>query len=306
MSKIKVLLLGADTFTGKDLLTVLIHSSFDVTVLSKDQPDLPDDATVKWINGNLSTVSASLITQINPDIVFHFEKIEPKLPFKPFRLYAAWKGKIKNKNLLIFLNKLKKDVRVIYLSSYLMYGPGSHTESSKLNPVSVSAYYSIAEEPLINNRQNQVKVSVIRAPWILGFGSWFKEYYHNPIRKHQMIQSYAPGNHHMMFIDLRDLTQNLIRISGDIHEGVLHMFMPGKVLYKDFLNLLISSYQIKSAKAFDKLEVKKMLDPLVFEVFNHEILLETEFPDQLSNMQFSFDYVMEMLEQRLAAFSKHE
>ena len=308
MSKLNVLVLGGSGFVGKELITNLLldSSTYTVTALQHLTKLHFADKNFSTIVGNMGSLTHSKLKEINPDIVFHLARNNSKNGILG-RYIASLKGYYANREFLKNLNQLNKPVKVIYLSGSLMYGEGIHHENSTIKPTSFARQYVIAESPLlIPQRYTNLFITMVRVPWILGNGSWFKTFYHQQINATQLLQCYSPDQFNMQVISVEDCASNLIRLSKLNHTGVYNLFMPTAIKYKQFIEEIALAYGVKNILPFDKNWLHGKFEKAIYEAFTKEILMTTINTDIQSKMVFTDATSLEMLQRKLASFTHHE
>ena len=90
-----------------------------------------------------------------------------------------------------------------------------HTDSI-LNPVGYAEAYSIGERPWVDYLHSGGGVKVVRAPWVLGPGSWFEMIYCDEI-----IPVFGDGRQWMSLVSVESLADFTWSILGD-EPGVYH------------------------------------------------------------------------------------
>lgn len=309
MSDKKILVLGGSGFVGEALLKALLRSNSGDQIsalVHRHQPET-GSGKVEWIHGDLLDLNASVLKSINPDIVFHLARINSTR----FREWGRWgaglKGYFANRKLLRNLNQLDKKVTLVYLSGSLMYGKGTHDESDPLKPSAFARQYVLAEKPFLRfNAYPNVTITMVRVPWVLGLGSWFKTFYHDPMKKNKVLKRYSPDHFRMMMIDVEDCAEQMVRLSHMNHKGIFNLYMEEQVLYHEFISILRETYEPSIVLDYSEKELRRDYEPAVFEAFHDEIILTTGFPDLRKKLEFRYTDVHQMLRERLAAFSKHE
>lgn len=311
MSKKKVLVLGASGFVGRELLKALIFNQdkYTLTVLEhKSNIDEYPKGTLRMVQGDIISANWDQILSDPPDIVFHLARLNAR-SFGSFgRLVASLKGYWANRRLKKALEKTDYPINLIYLSGSLMYGEGLNlNESSSLHPVSFAREYQIAEKPFTTTYGHSLLTcTIVRVPWVMGFGSWFKSFYHDTLRNEMRLRYYSHDDFRMMFIDVEDLANALVQIGNMDHKGALNVFMPEEVSYKTFMNLIKQAYNPDELEPYNEENIRRDFQFAIAEAFTKEITLSTLYPQLHAQFNFQFQNAETMLEARLAQFAKNK
>jgi nucleoside-diphosphate-sugar epimerase len=306
MHRKHVLILGCSGFVGKRLLQLLLtmRNDYRITLLIHKNriEDLPAD--VRVIRGSFTTFDFSSLENDFPDIIFHLARINSTRFGKWGRMFSALKGNIANRRLMNYLEFLNKEVSLIYLSGSLMYGNtrGKYAgEDTILKPVSFAREYIMAEQPFFNFFHHpKLHVAMVRVPWVLGNGSWFKSFYLDAIKKEKTIYSYSADNFRMMLIDADDCASSLIKIASLKHKGPLNLFMGQEILYKDFIAAISEASGIEQIKKYSSEELKNKFEPAIVEAFTEEILLDTKYNHYHLQNDFVYNDPVELVKKLLA------
>jgi nucleoside-diphosphate-sugar epimerase len=310
MPKQKVLVLGASGFIGSAMLAELMQQAdrFEVTVLEHKKPTAHHAGKVIKISGDLLRTDWSFLKGNPPDIVFHFARIHSTRYKAAGRYLAAIKGYFANVRLLRALRELPQPIKLVYVSGSLMYGEGEgKTESAPLSPVSFARQYKIAEWPFLKaNPENNVQITLARVPWVLGFGSWFKAFYHDQIRKLNKVPSYSSENVKMNFIDLEDCVKALMMIPFLPFKPVVNLFLKEPVAYGEFIGILSEAYRVKEIQQFTKEELTRYYEKALVEAFTLPVILGTQYPEMVEAFNYRYSDTAAMLRDKLLSFSKYE
>ncbi len=116
-------------------------------------------------------------------------------------------------------------------STILMHGSLSYGHrgeelvqtDSILNPVGYAEAYSIGERPWVDYLYSGGGVKVVRAPWVLGPGSWFEMLYCD-----EKIPVFGDGSQWMSLVSVESLADFTWSVLGDV-PGVYHPPPPVQV-----------------------------------------------------------------------------
>jgi nucleoside-diphosphate-sugar epimerase len=311
VSKKKVLVLGGSGFVGRELLKALLinEDKYTLTVLEhKNNIDDQPEGTLRLIQGDLFSANWNRILADPPDIVFHLARLNARAFGSLGRLVASLKGYWANRRLKHALEKTGYPINLIYLSGSLMYGEGLNlNESSGLHPVSFAREYQIAEKPFNAVHKNSSLTStMVRVPWVMGFGSWYKSFYHDTLKDESRLRYYSHDDFRMMFIDVEDLANAFVQIGNMNHKGALNVFMPEEVTYKTFMNFIQQAYNPDEMDPFNEENIRRDYQFAIAEAFTKEITLSTLYPHLHAQFNFQFQNAESMLKARLGQFAKNK
>ena len=106
-----------------------------------------------------------------------------------------------------------------------------HTDST-LNPVGYAEAYSIGERPWVDYLHSGGGVKVVRAPWVMGPGSWFEMIYCDEI-----IPVFGDGRQWMSLVSVESLADFTWSILGD-EPGVYHPPLLYRCRQSDFAKIV--------------------------------------------------------------------
>ena len=123
----------------------------------------------------------------------------------------------------------------IVLHGSLSYGNRDEdlvSTNSELNPIGYSKAYSIGEKPWLDYLDSGGDVKIVRAPWVIGPGSWFDMLYRGDI-----VPVVEGGSHWMSLVSvesLADFTWSIV----DARPGVYHPPLLYRCRQSEFANLV--------------------------------------------------------------------
>ena len=106
-----------------------------------------------------------------------------------------------------------------------------HTDSI-LNPVGYAEAYSIGERPWVDYLHSGGGVKIVRAPWVMGPGSWFEMIYCDEI-----IPVFGDGRQWMSLVSVESLADFTWSILSD-EPGVYHPPLLYRCRQSDFANIV--------------------------------------------------------------------
>ena len=125
-------------------------------------------------------------------------------------------------------------------STILMHGSLSYGHrgeelvqtDSILNPVGYAEAYSIGERPWVDYLYSGGGVKVVRAPWVLGPGSWFEMLYCD-----EKIPVFGDGSQWMSLVSVESLADFTWSVLGDV-PGVYHPPLLYRCRQSDFAKIV--------------------------------------------------------------------
>lgn len=244
IKKKKILVFGGTGFIGSAIVNLLISNpdQYDIWVLARRSYDVRGLERVKVIRGSLESFDLRWLDIIQPDLILHLARISGNGTWG--RRRAAHRGKRANVRLINGIKSSCPDAHVIYVSGTLVYGDhGDKTidEKCDLNPTSYAREYIHAETPWMEALdKGEIKVSMMRPPWILGSQSWFEEFFIKFIKTHNQIPIYGNGDNWMSIIDLTDCAGLILHyIESEKTNNVFNVSNPnGLIMMKNFVRLI--------------------------------------------------------------------
>lgn len=297
----KAIIIGASGFIGSHLWKKLREAKFQTIAVQHKRP-LPVLPDISVIEGGIKAVTPRLLNEIKPDFIFHCAR--PTLPIlRRFgRSVAARKAADYNQKLIDACKQSNHRPLIVFASGSLMYGNHDQpvTEDFPLNPISFARQYHKGEQPLINEvYKKDYPVMMLRFPWLLGNGSWFKWFYLEQIRSQHAIPLFGDGNNKMHILDLQDAAGLILQYARKKNEaGIFNVFGNEPLSQNEFVNKVSTIFQadIKSSSdLFGKSEKETI------EAFTSNIALQTHYPDIIRSTQFtSIDKTLERIKTEIA------
>ena len=281
------ILIGGTGFLGSHLLNVLLRNNEDVYVVEY-RKKVENVKESRIISGGIKALNSGMINNIRPDVIFHCARPTVTKLQRAGRKIAAYKAEMLNKRLLNELKKSNVQPNLVFASGSLMYGNSkeAHNEHSELNPISFARQYFKGEKPLMSAcLRNDYPVQILRFPWILGDGSWFKWFYMHVMKKYRAIPSFGDMKNTMQFIDVHDAAE-LMRLYAIEAKapGFYNVFSDQILRQEDFVNLLSKIFRLP-VKNHEEIFTKP-LEKEALEAFASNIILDTNHPDILKKYTF--------------------
>ena len=271
-----VLILGVTGFIGSAFFNEIKHNSDHLhfhLLLRKENVSLKESSNCSIYYGDLETFNWSLLKAV-PNFIYHFARINSTKWRSVGRMISAFKGRKANKRLLNYLNENAPLSTLFYLSGSLMYGNSDKVivEGDMLNPISFARQYKTAEKPFVNNQKlkNSINTCMVRVPWVLGDGSWFKGFYKDDILKNKHVPVYGSAANMMSFITLAELAEHLKYLMDfDFHKTI-------HISYSQFISQLEFAQLISKHRnlPLQQMEINKY-EKSINEAFTSNILLNS-------------------------------
>jgi nucleoside-diphosphate-sugar epimerase len=231
----RVVLIGAAGFVGGHVLSMLKQQDVDIYAIQNKTP-LPDEG-IHVISGGIRALTKGFIDSIQPDIIYHCARpVMPRLR-RTGRRIAAFQASSLNKYLLKQLKASRSRPFMVFASGSLMYGNADlpHDEDSSLNPISYARQYYRGELPLLKVvEEGSYPIGVLRLPWLLGEGSWFKWFIMENARKHNAIPGFGDMQNLMEIIDITDAAKLMICYAEAKMNGIYNIYNQ-PISQKEFL-----------------------------------------------------------------------
>lgn len=261
--KKKVLVFGGTGFIGSAIVDLMISNpkQYDIWMLVRRNYDVQGLERVKIIRGDLENFNLKWLDIINPDLILHLARINGK--GKWGRRRAAYKGKKANVRLINAIKSYCPKAKVIYVSGTLVYGSNGDriiNEKSDLNPTSYAREYINAEKPWMEAmKKEDIKVSMMRPPWILGAQSWFGFFFIKFMKKYNQIPMYGDGSNWMSIIDLTDCAGLILHyIESKKTNSVFNVSNPNALItMREFTELIQEETGLEITKIPEDLLISK-------------------------------------------------
>ena len=299
----RVLLLGGTGFIGSHVLAALRRrKDVRLMVLGHRNVDYRALEDVNLVVDSLQHFDPSWIEQFRPDTIIHLARLRGGGPLR--RSLAARRGARANRRLIKWLRKRAPDVHVVYVSGTLVYGDQGEREVDErtaLNPVSFAREYVHAETPWTEAQQEeQLPVTIVRPPWVVGPGSWFHHHYVFPALKQGAVPLYGAGGNWMTFLDVRDCAGAIVHLAGRSGPGrVFNLFTPGQVAQQSEFVQVLSDVLGVGVRRVDSDGFKGYRDPAVWEALTFSLRASTINEEVHSGYQFEVPQWPDMITRNL-------
>lgn len=298
--RVKVFILGGTGFIGSALMDIFRKNSsgYQVMMLINKHFPYKDLEMFNTYTGDLGSFDLKLIDEFRPDFIIHMARMRGT--GRIGRLIAARSGSIANERLIKHLKKTEKPPHIIYLSGTLVYGDCGDeevTENHLLQPVSFAREYIIAEKPWIAAmHEKKLPISILRPPWIVGKGSWFKQYYIRSISNYNKLSLFGKGCNWMSLIDVEDCAGLIEHSLRNAEPGECYnIYTPGCILRQKEFAERISSITGSHVSEEDSEQIIKLYGKTIWEAFTFSLFSSTNHPGFINGYRFKHptaDYIL--------------
>ena len=122
---------------------------------------------------------------------------------------------------------------IVVLNGSLTYGNRDEElvkTDDEINPTGFAKSYSIAEKPFRDYLTHNNEIAIVRAPWVLGPGSWFSQIY----LLANKIPIIGKGEQWMAVVSVDDLAEYVWKLVEMRTRGVFHPKLINRCRQKDF------------------------------------------------------------------------
>lgn len=276
-----VLVLGASGFIGRHLIDELSGMPEMAVTAAIHKEQLAKSTGVRNISFRLEDINLQFLQQNSFDYIFHLARIPGGRYGDVSRWYAGFKARLLNERLLKCIDKLDRKPKLVYLSGSLMYGDhgkSATAEDEKLNPAGFAKYYYRGEKPFLERITKSKSIWLLRAPWVLGNGSWFQQLYKKPALSGR-LPMYGNGGRDMSLITVEDCAAMLIYYALNAPPGIYNIYSH-QMVYADFLDMVR-----KGSKRNVEISPPEKVDKTTKESICTEIVLGTNYLDLLKGYE---------------------
>ncbi len=284
----RILIIGSAGYVGSQLLQYLSTiNGLELDALVHTKTPQVKYANVTYYRMSFEDIDNTFLAKGNYDYIFHLARISVKKYGNLGRKYAEYKGAKANKKLLDNIKKLERSPKLIYLSGSLMYGDHGATaidEQTPLNPCGFAAYYAQGEQPFVEAVQQKTHdVTMLRAPWILGKGSWFDFLYAQPILTAHKIPVYGNEDRCMSFITVEDCAAVLWHYATHASSGIYNIYTFQSISVQDFTTALVKCRNAAEKQHYTKGDMLDIMDRTTMRSTLCEVVLKTKHQELLDS-----------------------
>lgn len=160
------------------------------------------------------------------------------------------------RNFIQAVNESSSKPFIIAINGSLTYGDRGEElirPNDDIKPTGYARSYAIAEKPFRDFLADGNKIALIRAPWVLGAGSWFPVMYLAP----KQIPILKGGAQWMSILSVDDLADCVWDLVQTPETGVLHPTLTFRCRQKDFANI-VHMVTSKPMRKIGALRIRKM------------------------------------------------
>ena len=149
---------------------------------------------------------------------------------------------------------------IVALNGSLTYGNRGEElvrTDDEINPVGFAKSYSIAEKPFRDYLTQGNEIAIVRAPWVLGPGSWFSQIYLGTNK----IPIIGKGKQWMAVVSVEDLAEYVWQLVEVRTRGIFHPKLISRCRQKDFALAVqqVTKKQIQKLGRFSLLRMEKQM-----------------------------------------------
>jgi len=149
-------------------------------------------------------------------------------------------------NLIEALTKHPDPKYLLVINGSLSYGERGDdlvNPDDKIYPIGFAKSYSVAEKPFIEYQRKGGRIGIVRAPWVLGNGSWFTQMYLQP----EKVPLIHQGKQWMSIVTVEELAKYAWGAVLDEKIGVLHPKLTYRCRQEEFAKIVaeVSSKPVK-------------------------------------------------------------
>ena len=213
----RVLLLGSSGFIGREIAKLTPENTHLTGTYNLNKPDNPQ---YELMNLNLlsegidwnETISSYDCIIVAARANSADSKSRTEVSIRASKSFA---------NLIEAITKHPDPKYLLVVNGSLSYGERGEDlvhPDDQIDPIGFAKSYSIAEKPFIEYRRKEGRIGIIRAPWVLGNGSWFTQMYLQP----EKIPLIHKGKQWMSIVTVEELAKYVWK--AVVHEkiGILH------------------------------------------------------------------------------------
>ena len=229
----RVLLLGSSGFIGREIAKLTPENTHLTGTYNLNKPDNPQ---YELMNLNLlsegidwnETISSYDCIIVAARANSADSKSRTEVSIRASKSFA---------NLIEAITKHPDPKYLLVVNGSLSYGERGEDlvhPDDQIDPIGFAKSYSIAEKPFIEYRRKEGRIGIIRAPWVLGNGSWFTQMYLQP----EKIPLIHKGKQWMSIVTVEELAKYVWK--AVVHEkiGILHPKLTYRCRQEEFAKIV--------------------------------------------------------------------
>jgi nucleoside-diphosphate-sugar epimerase len=236
-----VVVLGGSGFIGRHFVD---KTPKDVHLRILSPQKHPSTENIQWIQGDFLKSDFDFDALLkDADAIIHLAR--PSANNSQARIRISKKTALANNRLLKARKKIGSP-HLIAMHGSLSYGDCGDTLvtcETEVKPTGFAAAYATGEKP-IREAMGEGGITIIRAPWVLGDGSWFNQLYkygkNSPIFSKQPVW--------MSIVEVNSLAKQTWEILSQGKMGVVHPRLSGRLLQSDFARFVGQIRGVKTSR----------------------------------------------------------
>ena len=285
----RVLLLGCSGFIGREIAKLIPENTHLTGTYNSNKPENTQYELMKLnllsenIDWNETISSYDYII-----VAARANSTEPKL-----RTELSIRASKSFANLIEAVTKHSEPKYLIVVNGSLSYGERGEDlvyPDDKIEPIGFAKSYSVAEKPFIEYYRNGGRIGIVRAPWVLGNGSWFTQMYLQP----EKIPLIHQGKQWMSIVTVEELAKYVWEAVVEEKIGVLHPKLTYRCRQEDFASM-VADVTSKPVKKHGRLKMAGW-DKQMRESILASIRLDDGFDDESENLKARQNLLSYLLE----------
>ena len=285
----RVLLLGSSGFIGREIAKVTPENTHLTGTYNSNKPDNPQ---YELMNLNLLSEGIDWNETISSYdciiVAARANSADPKsrteLSIRASKSFA---------NLIEAITKHSDQKYLLVVNGSLSYGERGDDlvdPDDNINPIGFAKSYSVAEKPFIEYHRKGGRIGIIRAPWVIGNGSWFTQMYLQP----QKIPLIHKGKQWMSIVTVEELAKYVWGAVVEEKIGVFHPKLTYRCRQEEFAKI-VAEVTNKPVKKHGRLKMVGW-DGQMRESILASIRLDDGFDNESENLEARQNLLSYLLE----------
>ena len=286
----RVLLLGSSGFIGREIAKLKPENTHITGTYNSNKPD---DPQYNLMNLNLLSEGIDWNETISSYdciiVAARANSTEPKL-----RTELSIRASKSFANLIEAITKHSDPKYLLVINGSLSYGERGDdlvNLDDNIHPIGFAKSYSIAEKPFIEYYRSGGRIGIIRAPWVLGNGSWFTQMY----LQSEKIPLIHKGKQWMSIVTVEELAKYVWKAVVEEKIGILHPKLTYRCRQEEFAKI-VAEVTSKPVKKHGRLKMAGW-DKQMRESILASIRLDDGFDNESENLgarQNLLSYLLEI------------
>ena len=285
----RVLLLGSSGFIGREIAKVTPENTHLTGTYNTNKPDNPQ---YELMNLNLLSEGIDWNETISSyDCIIVAARANSADPKS--RTEVSIRASKSFANLIEAITKHSDQKYLLVVNGSLSYGERGDDlvdPDDNIHPIGFAKSYSIAEKPFIEYRRKEGRIGIIRAPWVLGNGSWFTQMYLQP----EKIPLIHKGKQWMSIVTVEELAKYVWKAVVEEKIGILHPKLTYRCRQEEFAKI-VAEVTSKPVKKHGRLKMVGW-DEQMRESILASIRLDDGFKNESENLEARQNLLSYLLE----------